>query len=168
MPGTPSFILRRPLPADATGLAGVHTRGWAQAYGDLLPPHFYDDAARERREEMWQRLLGEDLVGPQVWVAEADAGVAGFAWRGPSLPQGTEPAARAEQLYALYILQDWYGTGMGQALLEASLGTEAVQLWVADGNDRAQAFYRRNGFVEDGVRHVEEDLAGLVELRMVR
>jgi predicted GNAT family N-acyltransferase len=38
-------------------------------------------------------------------------------------------------------------------------------LWVADPNPRAQAFYRKHGFVADGAAQVED---GVREIRMVR
>jgi predicted GNAT family N-acyltransferase len=40
-----------------------------------------------------------------------------------------------------------------------------VGLWVADPNPRAQAFYRKHGFVADGATQVED---GVREIRMVR
>jgi predicted GNAT family N-acyltransferase len=40
-----------------------------------------------------------------------------------------------------------------------------VALWVADPNPRAQAFYRKHGFVADGAAQVE---GGVREIRMVR
>ena len=42
---------------------------------------------------------------------------------------------------------------------------EPVALWVAGPNPRAQAFYRKHGFVADGAAQVE---GGVREIRMVR
>ena len=41
----------------------------------------------------------------------------------------------------------------------------SAALWVADPNPRAQAFYRKHGFVPDGTIQVED---GVREIRMVR
>ncbi len=55
---------------------------------------------------------------------------------------------------------------LGPALLEAVVDPEeSVALWVADPNPRAQAFYRKHGFVADGTVQVED---GVREIRMVR
>jgi GNAT superfamily N-acetyltransferase len=58
-----------------------------------------------------------------------------------------------------------HGTGAGRALLEAVADPqEPVALWVADPNPRAQAFYRKHGFVADGAAQAE---GGVREIRMV-
>ena len=70
------------------------------------------------------------------------------------------------QLNVLYVLASAHGTGAGVGLLEAVIfQSEAVALWVADPNPRAQAFYRKHGFVPDGSF---TDEYGIKEIRMVR
>jgi hypothetical protein len=61
-----------------------------------------------------------------------------------------------------------HGSGSGQGLLDAVIGTEPAFLWTAELNPRAQSFYRRNGFVADGARKVAESWENLAEIRMVR
>jgi hypothetical protein len=49
--------------------------------------------------------------------------------------------------------------GAGPALLEAVVDPEqSVALWVADPNPRAQAFYRKHGFVADRAAQVEDGM----------
>ena len=56
--------------------------------------------------------------------------------------------------------------GRWPALLEAVVDpAESAALWVADPNPRAQAFYRKHGFVADGESQVED---GVREIHMVR
>ena len=81
-------------------------------------------------------------------------------------PPEDATAAWMRQLYVLYVYAADHGTGAGRALLEAVIDSaEAVALWVADPNPRAQAFYRKHGFVADGAAQVE---GGVREIRMVR
>ena len=66
----------------------------------------------------------------------------------------------------LYVYAADHGTGVGGALLEAVIDpAESAALWVADPNPRAQAFYRKHGFVADGTAQVGD---GVREIRMVR
>jgi len=53
-------------------------------------------------------------------------------------------------------------------MLEAVLQDDPAQLWVLRSNDRAIAFYERNGFAVDGVEFIDPSEPSLVELRIVR
>ena len=64
------------------------------------------------------------------------------------------------------MLASAHGTGAGAGLLDAVLSqSEAAALWVADPNPRAQAFYRKHGFIPDGSFKEEY---GIKEIRMIR
>lgn len=66
---------------------------------------------------------------------------------GPSLDDAEQP----HQLYVLYAYAAFHGSGVGTALLNAVIDrTTLAALWVADPNPRAQAFYRKNGYVTTG------------------
>ena len=58
----------------------------------------------------------------------------------------------------------YHGSGAGRALLDAVVGDEPASLWVVNPNPRAQAFYRKAGFVPDGMIKDE----GIPEIRMMR
>jgi len=56
----------------------------------------------------------------------------------------------------LYVLAAAHGSGAGPALLDAVVDPEeSAALWVADPNPRAQAFYRKHGFVADGATQLD-------------
>jgi GNAT superfamily N-acetyltransferase len=108
-------------------------------------------------------LTDERYRENRVAVAERDGELVGIAMSGPLLDAAP---AGARQLYVLYVRAAHHGTGAGRALLEAVVDPrEPAALWVADPNPRAQAFYRRHGFVADGTAQVED---GVREIRMVR
>jgi GNAT superfamily N-acetyltransferase len=98
-------------------------------------------------------------------VLEVDGELRGFASSGRA---HDDDPPRDRALYTLYVLASEYGSGAGQALLEAVLGDAPAYLWVAAENPRATAFYERNGFVLDGVSKAGPRSERLVELRMVR
>lgn len=146
-------------------MARVQVRCWQETYRGLMSDEMLDDpgfpAARKR---FWTAAITDERYRDnRVAVAERDGDLIGIAMSGPPLDTG---AAWARQLYVLYLLAAHHGTGAGAALLEAVIDErESAALWVADPNPRAQAFYRKHGFVADGLAQIED---GVREIRMVR
>jgi GNAT superfamily N-acetyltransferase len=155
--------LRIAVPEDARACAAMHAACWREAYGALVDPRLLEErlADSQRWVDAWSRHLVE---GPPRVVAEADGEPVGFAVVGPSREQ--DPST-PQELYAIYTRAAWWGSGLAQALWDAVRPTEACSLWVLEANERARAFYRRNGFVPDGARDFYEGL-GAWEVRMVR
>jgi ribosomal protein S18 acetylase RimI-like enzyme len=69
-----------------------------------------------------------------------------FELRAAAAATAEPDAPRDRELLSIYVLSKAYGSGAGQALLDAALGDRPACLWVAAQNPRAQSFYRRNGF----------------------
>lgn len=101
--------------------------------------------------------------GEQILVARCEGVPVGFISTGE--PRDEAPPLDW-QLWALNVLPEHQGTGVAHRLVDQGLGDRAAYLWVAEGNDRALAFYRRRGFVADGASSERSD--GMTELRMVR
>ena len=159
------FTVRPAQVEDVEAMARMHMRSWQETYRGLMPDHVLDDpglvAARER---FWTAVLTDERFRTsRAAVAERDGAVIGVALAGPS----EDPTfAGITHLYVLYVLAAEHGSGAGTALLDAVLAPEEpATLWVADPNPRAQAFYRKHGFLADGTVQVED---GLREIRMVR
>lgn len=136
---------------DARGIAEVHVLAWQETYNHLAP---VEDLARlkvEQRELRWRELLVDQTT--HAWVAIVDDRIVGFAGtsRGHGSPCDLE-------LESIYVLGEQHGTGIGQELLDAAIGTDPAYLWVAADNPRARAFYERNEFLADG----EEDTHSIV------
>jgi ribosomal protein S18 acetylase RimI-like enzyme len=150
---------------DVAQMARVNVRCWQETYRGLMSDAVLDDpgfpAARDR---FWTAALTDERYrGNRVAVAERAGEMVGIAMSGPPLDAA---ATWARQLYVLYVQAADHGTGAGRALLEAVVDpAESAALWVADPNPRAQAFYRKHGFVADGPAQVED---GVREIRMVR
>lgn len=150
---------------DAARMARVNVRCWQETYRGLMPDAVLDDPGFvDARERFWTSALTDERYSEnRAAVAERDGEMIGIAMSGPPLDAA---AAWARQLYVLYVYAADHGTGAGRALLEAVIDpAESAALWVADPNPRAQAFYRRQGFVADGTAQVED---GVREIRMVR
>jgi ribosomal protein S18 acetylase RimI-like enzyme len=163
--------VRRARLSDAAGIARVHVDAWRETYTGMVPEHFFDEAAFERRTRYWAGYLSMTPEPGTLFVAERDDHIVGFAnsgkARGPDAEKGFEPS-RPLHLFSIYVLAADHGSGAGQDLLNAVLGDQPAQLWVASANARARRFYERNGFKTDGIEFVDPDIDGLVEIRMVR
>jgi GNAT superfamily N-acetyltransferase len=146
------LTIRAATVADATAIGEVHVRSWQAAYAGLIPADFLARLSAESRAESWARLIGD---GGPVLVAEEDGVIAGFAAYGD------------ERLYALYLLPEYWGRGIGRALhervVEGMAGDSAI-LWVLSTNERAKAFYVRQGWVDDGATQSETIDEGRVTL----
>ncbi len=153
-------LIRPARVGDARAIGEVRMQGWRETYSGFLSAELL--ASLEPHEERWRDLID---MGWTFVVAELDGEVRGFAASGPP---AEDDAPRDLELAMIYQVASLHGTGSGQALLDAAIGTEPAFLWTAELNPRAQAFYRRNGFVADGARKVAESWENLAEIRMVR
>ncbi|MCW2708664.1 MAG: acetyltransferase [Frankiales bacterium] len=148
--------VRTATTADALAVETVRIRGWQAAYRGIVSDAFLDGLVidAERRARMI-------TSGQATTLVAEDVGVLGMAVCGPA-----RDGEDAVELYALYVDPGCWRTGVGTALLAACEGVTV--LWVLEDNERAQAFYRRQGFTADGGRQ-ELDLDGPVgEIRMRR
>lgn len=159
-----NFEVRRAEPADAPSMARFHVDTWRETYRGLMGDAVLDDPALlDWRERFWDAALTDPRYEQNtVAVASHEGTLIGIAMSGPSPDDADEP----QQLYVLYAHAAFHGSGVGTALLDAVIDpTSSAALWVADPNPRAQAFYRKNGFVTDGAVKIEHDVR---EIRMVR
>jgi ribosomal protein S18 acetylase RimI-like enzyme len=149
---------------DADEVARVHVRVWQEAYAGLMPADYLDSLDPAAFGEGWRERLLHPPVGQAHWLVRDEHGIVGITSSGPARDAD---APAVHELYAINVLARGHGTGVANALLEHAVGDRAAFLWVVEGNARAQAFYRRHGFVDDGGRKPEPE-TGVVEIRMLR
>lgn len=158
-------VVRPVRNVDTEALGRVHATCWHETYDHLVSKAALEALSPRRMAELWSHWSS---LGPEYlqYVALADGEVVGFSGSGPSRD---DDASRERELYFLYLLSAWHGTGIGQQLFDAAVGDEAVSLWVAEDNPRAHRFYQRNGFAADGSRKIEPFLGETItEVRLVR
>lgn len=102
----------------------------------------------------------------RCWWRRTPGGIVAWASGGPGRD---DDAPVDRELEGIYSPARVHGSGVGQLLLDAVIADSPAYLWVLDGNARAEAFYRRNGFRRDGAEH-EHAVAGIprTTVRMVR
>jgi ribosomal protein S18 acetylase RimI-like enzyme len=134
-------ILRPATPEDVDEIARVFHEGWHDAHPGRVP-----DGLTERRtpEAFHDRVAQRVAETDETTVAEVDGALAGFV-----MVAGDE----AEQVY---VDRAFRGSGVAAALLAeaerqiAAGGHDLAWLVVVRGNDRAQAFYAKQGWTDEG------------------
>lgn len=162
-----SVTFRVAGPDDAAALAELGAASFSATFGHLYAPADLALFLENHRVERWRDELGDP--GFKVRVAEAGGGLVGYAKLGPpQLPFA--PRGVAAELRQLYVLGDWHGRGVAQALMEwviseaRGFGAEQLYLSVFIDNARARRFYERYGFEEEGRyafmvgTHADEDI----------
>ena len=154
-------ILIKPMETDEEirGKAYVHWKSWHEAYPGLVSPAYLEKLTPEKCVELAYRWR------ENILVALDEGRVVGFLGYGDRAPE--DPGTG--EIFALYVLSEYYGTGVGLRLMEAALAQLSafpqICLWVLKENRRAIRFYEKCGFRPDGE---EKRLPALeaVEIRM--
>ena len=162
----------RPATADdAESIAQVHIASLREAHAGIVSSEVLAGLDVEQRTEQWRQALADTQSGEKkVWVAldGEDGHITGFASVGPSRDEDADRTTL--EIYTIYLEPHAWGHGVARklmrTLLESVPAGAKVTLWVLAANERAQHFYRRNGFVADGVERLDD--FGDEQLRQLR
>jgi GNAT superfamily N-acetyltransferase len=144
------MTIRHATVADADAIGRVHAISRRTAYESLVPRAALATITHEEQAAYWSRRLSAEAEPFVAYVDETDDEIAAFAMGSARPPTAT--------LNAIHVLPDLQGSGTAHRLHEALLGDFAAwgctsaELWVLEGNERAQAFYRKKGWADDGTR----------------
>ncbi|MDQ6773524.1 MAG: GNAT family N-acetyltransferase [Candidatus Dormibacteraeota bacterium] len=134
---------------DALAIARVNVETWRATYGGIIPQDYLDGLTAADRVGVFAQRLARPEPGVTALVAETEAGVVGYATAGPE--RGGAPPGYPGEVYALYVLPEHQGRGLGRALMLAAAaalaaaGMAGLVIWVAWENHSARAFYERLG-----------------------
>jgi diamine N-acetyltransferase len=153
----PDACIRLAAPGDAADLAALARRVFVATYGAAIPAptlrsyfHEYMTPARFR---------AQIAAGP-LFVAVADACLAGYARIHAASPPPCVGDSAAVELAQLYVDTAYQGRGLGVQLLAAADVVAAAPIWLCawERNERALRFYTRHGFTAVGriAVHVRE------------
>ena len=149
--------ISRAGPKHASLLATFGRQAFVAAFEGQIEHHDLIAFADKRygTDQQQRELCDPNTV---IFMAQVDGELAGYA----KLQEGDAPIvvnnSRAIELERLYLTSAWFGTGVALSLLEACVGEahrlshDMMWLDVWDENTRAQAFYRKHGFVVAGDR----------------
>ncbi len=143
------YTIRLATPEDAQGLTRVHVRSWQSSYRGLIAQDFLDSIDSTERLAGWKKTLAHpEMFGVFVAVAPGSGEIVGFSAGG----KNRDSASRYPgELYAIYLLGEVKGQGVGRELFQACFqwlrerGHVPMLLWVLKENTRARSFYERMG-----------------------
>jgi len=132
--------IRAATEQDAAAIAHVHVESWRTTYAGIVPDEYLANLNEAERALLWREWLTRDL---EVYVADRDGEVAGFISGG----RIREPILTYDaELFAIYLLKQAQGQGIGTALLRELAGSLLRQgltgmiVWVLEKNP-AKHFY---------------------------
>lgn len=159
-------VIRRSAEEDAPGIAALVAGSWRRTYSPLLDEERAGSSSDTRhRSEIFLGEVGDRQVASFVAV-ERDGAIVGHAM--------AQLRADGEVwLERLHVDPAHFGTGLAADLLHASIaafvgGAGVMALEVPEGNDRAIAFYRKQGFETTERKNVCGGLDGVPTLIMKR
>ena len=148
-------------PEEIEGKSLVHWQTWREVYDDLLPAEFQETMTLDRCRFFSQKYPENTLI------AIDDLKVVGFI----SYGNFRDETIQAGEIFALYVLKDYYGKGVSKQLMHAAFVAldqfSEIYLWVLKDNKRAIAFYQKMGFTFDGQEQILELGKPVKELRMM-
>ena len=158
---------------DLPAIDGVFERSFCDTFAHLYAAEDLSAFLAKFTLEAWAEEFDDTRFAFRV--AEADGKVIGYCKVGP-LTVPVEPLRPAIELRQLYFDHAWLGRGLSAPLMDWAIGearrrgAEELYLSVFTENDRAQALYRRYGFVEVGPyafmvgNHADEDIIMRLDL----
>ena len=130
---------------ETKGKAYVHWKSWQDAYAGIVDPGYLDKLTLDNCIETAYKWP-DNLI-----VAKDGDRVVGFVGYGENR---NDDLTDTGEIFALYILKEYYGQGVGYRLMQEGLSRinnyPEVAVWVLKDNERAIRFYERCGFKDDG------------------
>lgn len=138
---------------DLQDLAVIHVRAWQEAYIGQVPQIYLDHLSVAEKLEQWQeRFTSESDRVRYLDLAFANDKMVGFIAYGSGRDEGAEACG---EIYAAYLLKEYWGTGVGYAMFQRAKeswrkhGFSEAYLWVLMENYRAINAYQKWGGIPD-------------------
>ena len=138
-----NYNIRRAVKKDALGIATVHVYSWRTTYDGIVEDHYLQSLSIEERQHKWNQILSGSN---NTYVCEMkDGRIVGF------VSFGKERTGEYQgELYALYLLKEYQGKGIGKDLFTSAVsslkyqGFNSMFIWVLKDNPSKHFYYHFN------------------------
>lgn len=148
--------IRRATSEDAGPLAVLAERTFRDTFGEDNDPSEMDAHCRQTYSATQQRRETDDPAIDTFLAVTSSGALAGYAMvragNAPPVVQGPSPV----EIWRIYVDRPYHGLGVAPQLMSACIDAARARngrtLWLGvwEHNPRAQAFYRKMGFVDVG------------------
>lgn len=137
--------------ADSAEIAQVRVTTWRKAYRGMIPDSVLDELDVARETERYQEFIASMPPEQAFLIAEVDtprSRVVGYCNFGPDRDPTTQGFG---EIYALYVLPEHQGQGIGKALVQAAgrslaeRGFQRMIIFVLRENTPSRKFYEAIG-----------------------
>lgn len=143
-----TITIRSARIGDEQGIARVRVETWRTAYRGIVNEAHLNNLSVDMIAEQFADVLGDEQEPYELFAAETEQGeVVGFALAGPEKSGRTDYTG---EVYAIYILEDCQGSGIGRRLMGAAAealqkkGFGSMLVWILTDNPHRQ-FYEKLG-----------------------
>ena len=152
------LTLREATQEDTAALALVGAATFLDTYAHRINgADIVAHAANKHSEAYYAHCLADPKN--HIWVAETEShAIIGYLLLGPATLPSETPHPNDLEIIRIYVLSRFHKSGIGYGLLQQALAEAAHQnarqivLGVYNGNEKALAFYARQGFKQIGTR----------------
>lgn len=149
------FRIRPSVASDAAAVAELAGRTFYETFADS---NNADDLELYMRQAYGVEQQAAELADPRIdtLLAQSDGTLIAYAMIRDELPPECVAGPNPVELWRFYVRTEWHGRGVAQRLMAAvddrarAKGARTLWLGVWERNFRAQAFYRKCGFVDVG------------------
>jgi ribosomal protein S18 acetylase RimI-like enzyme len=153
-----TLTVRRATERDSAALALVGAATFLDTYAERIEgPDIVAHAAGRHSQAFYAERLADPHI--HIWVAQtAAAAIIGYLLLGPATLPSDGPHPQDLEIVRIYVLSRFQKTGIGNRLMQQAFAEAARQrarrivLGVYKGNEKALAFYARQGFMQIGTR----------------
>jgi ribosomal protein S18 acetylase RimI-like enzyme len=150
-----SVVIRPGVATDATALAELAARTFSETFAADNRP---EDMALHTAQAYGTSQQQSELADPNIatLLVDVDGQLVGYAQLRSGVTPKCVTGEKPIELWRFYIARPWQGQGLAQALMRKvesdAYGRGGRTLWLGvwERNERAKAFYHKNGFTDVG------------------